>query len=90
MAKRISFTLIGHPAKTYFLPSEVNTNVAYAEERRVFYVALTRAKRQVYMVGKEMDVSPFVTELLGERTDGLSNAKYHAQILNSEDNPTDF
>ncbi|MDN4053135.1 UvrD-helicase domain-containing protein [Massilia sp. YIM B02763] len=36
----------------------------FAEERRLFYVALTRARRQVVMVTVEGRLSPFVTELV--------------------------
>ncbi|PKG56169.1 UvrD-helicase domain-containing protein [Shewanella sp. GutDb-MelDb] len=36
----------------------------YAEERRLFYVALTRAKHRVYVLADMTDVSPFVVELL--------------------------
>jgi len=35
----------------------------FAEERRLFYVALTRARRQVVMVTVKGQLSPFVTEL---------------------------
>jgi DNA helicase-4 len=37
---------------------------AHAEERRLFYVALTRARRGVVLVADERAPSPFVTELL--------------------------
>ncbi len=37
-----------------------------AEERRLFYVALTRAKQMVYIVGAESFRSEFIDELLGE------------------------
>jgi len=36
---------------------------AHAEERRLFYVALTRARKQVYVLVPPTQVSPFVTEL---------------------------
>ncbi|MUK70044.1 UvrD-helicase domain-containing protein [Aliivibrio fischeri] len=36
----------------------------YAEERRLFYVALTRAKHRVYLLVDMMDASEFVTELI--------------------------
>ena len=35
-----------------------------AEERRLFYVALTRARRQVYLVADGANPSPFATELM--------------------------
>ncbi|MGL5046858.1 MAG: UvrD-helicase domain-containing protein, partial [Shewanella sp.] len=37
-----------------------------AEERRLFYVALTRAKHRVYVLADMTDASPFVVELLKE------------------------
>jgi DNA helicase-4 len=37
-----------------------------AEERRVFYVALTRAKNQVYLLSNKNRVSSFVHEILSE------------------------
>ncbi|MDE2891490.1 MAG: UvrD-helicase domain-containing protein [Chloroflexota bacterium] len=36
----------------------------YAEERRLFYVALTRARHGVYLLADPLRPSPFVTELL--------------------------
>jgi DNA helicase-4 len=38
----------------------------FAEERRLFYVALTRARRQVVMVTVDGRLSPFLTELVTE------------------------
>ncbi|MCL1143703.1 UvrD-helicase domain-containing protein [Shewanella gaetbuli] len=38
----------------------------FAEERRLFYVALTRAKHRAYVLADMTDVSPFVIELLKE------------------------
>lgn len=38
----------------------------YAEERRLFYVALTRAKERVYIIADMLEASPFVGELLDE------------------------
>lgn len=39
-------------------------NFAHAEERRLFYVALTRAKQRVYVIADITDGSEFVTELM--------------------------
>jgi DNA helicase-4 len=36
-----------------------------AEERRLFYVALTRARSRVYLLGDANETSPFLQELLG-------------------------
>jgi len=38
----------------------------HAEERRLFYVALTRAKRRVFVLTRETQRSAFVDEMLGE------------------------
>ena len=38
----------------------------FAEERRLFYVALTRARHRVYLVYNPMEASTFVRELLSE------------------------
>ena len=39
----------------------------FAEERRLFYVALTRAKHRAYVLADMTDASPFVIELLKEK-----------------------
>ena len=50
------------PILDAFLP---NTEAfEFAEERRLFYVALTRAKHRVYVLTDMTDASPFVVELL--------------------------
>lgn len=38
-----------------------------AEERRLFYVALTRAKHRAYLLYNPAEVSPFITELLNQK-----------------------
>lgn len=65
-------------AGTYGFPSEITddpvlalalTDVEtypYAEERRLFYVALTRARRGVLLLSPENNASSFVTELVKE------------------------
>ena len=63
-------------------------SIDYAEERRLFYVALTRTKNRVYIVTPEQHPSQFVTELLhdyplvtmdgqlnDQSTDNLENIK---------------
>lgn len=42
---------------------ESKDDYPFAEERRLFYVALTRAKKGVYLVLNKGNVSPFVNEL---------------------------
>ena len=39
---------------------------AHAEERRLFYVALTRARREVTLITPPQRMSPFVVELLDD------------------------
>ncbi len=43
---------------------KIDRNIEYAEERRLFYVALTRTKNRVYLVVPEEHPSEFVLELL--------------------------
>ncbi len=49
------------PVLDALLPEEEDFN--FAEERRLFYVALTRAKHKVYLLADMKDVSPFVHEI---------------------------
>lgn len=52
----------------------LDRNIEYAEERRLFYVALTRTKNRVYLVTPEQHPSEFVVELIDKypnvRVDG--------------------
>lgn len=64
--------------ETYGFPSKVNddpilnlvvsndTSFNYAEERRLFYVALTRTKNRVFIVTPEKRPSDFIKELLND------------------------
>ncbi|MBD8036645.1 UvrD-helicase domain-containing protein [Solibacillus sp. A46] len=40
----------------------------YAEERRLFYVAITRTKNRTYLIAPEKDTSVFVEELIKEQS----------------------
>lgn len=44
----------------------VDHSIAYAEERRLFYVALTRTKNRVYIVTPQQRPSEFVRELVAD------------------------
>ncbi len=45
----------------------------YAEERRLFYVALTRARKATYLIAKEKTPSPFLFELSPELSESRKN-----------------
>lgn len=68
--------VIGLDAGTYGFPSEIvddpvlalamptAESFQHAEERRMFYVAITRARREAILIAPPRGVSPFVVELL--------------------------
>jgi len=61
----------------------------YAEERRLFYVALTRAKNSVYILYNPDNCSAFVKELLRDHENGLVDICHqdfegNSLLLNSE------
>lgn len=58
---------MSHPLVDALLPPR--ESFTHAEERRLFYVALTRAKQRVYLVAGENKVSSFVKELLDDEYD---------------------
>lgn len=70
--------IINAKDETYGFPSKVaddpilnlvvsfDTSYNYAEERRLFYVALTRTKNRVFIVTPELRPSEFIKELLSE------------------------
>lgn len=49
---------------------------SYAEERRLFYVALTRAKKRVYMVTVEDNLSVFAKELVDQYHDEIRKCNF--------------
>ena len=51
--------------------------IEYAEERRLFYVALTRTKNRVYIVAPKEHPSEFVTELLND----FPNITVHGDLV---------
>ena len=52
------------PLLTIVMPPTHGEPFPFAEERRLFYVALTRAKKAVYLITDPVKPSPFVRELL--------------------------
>lgn len=55
-----------------------DTSMPYAEERRLFYVALTRTKNRVYIMTPQRKPSRFLIELIKE------NNLLHSDMLNME------
>lgn len=56
---------VTHPLLEALLP--MDSTFVFAEERRLFYVALTRAKKRVYLVTDMSKPSPFITEVIKQR-----------------------
>ena len=52
-----------HPDSTLFALFGRNATDIVAEEKRLFYVALTRAKEKVYILTEHKRESPFLNEL---------------------------
>ena len=62
-------------------------SIEHAEERRLFYVALTRTKNRVYIVAPEQHPSKFVTELISD----FKNVKVKGKINEVNDaNPANI
>jgi len=62
-----------HPLLSHLLPKL--EPFPYAEERRLFYVALTRAKNHVYLITDPNKPSSFVRELLNDKYD-INDAEF--------------
>ena len=45
------------------LSSDFEENIAYAEERRLFYVAITRTKNKLFILAPKHKISTFITEI---------------------------
>lgn len=89
--------VLGLSKGKYGFPSSKPTNAALelllppreefplAEERRLFYVALTRARHRVYLVYNPMEVSPFIIELLDqEHPYAVCTDEFDAALLCAE------
>ncbi len=61
----------------------------FGEERRLFYVALTRTKNNVYLMAPDIDKSVFLLEL-EENIDDLEVLKIDGDLGETLDNPEDF
>lgn len=73
-----------HPLLELLLPKAEAYD--YAEERRLFYVALTRARHHVYLITNGNNPSPFVRELIDNRypvlTDEFQGEGFQDQLAN--------
>lgn len=63
-------------------------SIEYAEERRLFYVALTRTKNRVYIVTPQQHPSKFVTELINDyksvKVNGIINEEGNNSVSDSK------
>ena len=59
---------------------KVDASIEYAEERRLFYVAMTRTKNRVYIVAPEKKTSEFVTELIEDYDNVVLNGELQENI----------
>ncbi len=79
---------MGFPSKLTDIPAitvllnECN-DFEYAEERRVFYVALTRCKKKVFLLTLENNISIFAQELLDEYKTEIDKEKWKCPNCNS-------
>jgi DNA helicase IV len=95
--------VLGLEAGEYGFPSNVSDDAvlkmvltepepfAYAEERRLFYVAVTRAKKRVYLIAPQDNASPFVQQdILGSdlrsyiTTLGKVSSRYLCPVCNGK------
>lgn len=70
-------TIEDDPVLQLAMPS--NDDYPFAEERRLMYVALTRARRSVAVITTEGNVSEFLVELIADQ---------HLELLDSEGKPS--
>ena len=68
------------PVLELVLPVTGESASPFAEERRLFYVAMTRARRGVYLVTDPIRPSAFVCELLASPAIFGSSASFLNQI----------
>lgn len=84
--------VLGMDASQFGFPSEITDDpllslvlaepdpYPHAEERRLFYVAVTRAKKQVHLVYDENNPSVFITELIDEDYE-ICHSKNRREII---------
>ena len=57
-----------------------DTSIEYAEERRLFYVAMTRTKNRVFIVTPENHPSEFILELVKDHPNITVNGKLNREV----------
>lgn len=62
------------------LVTKHDSSIEFSEERRLFYVALTRTKNKVYIVAPKINPSRFVLELLEDNSNIIVNGKLDLEI----------
>lgn len=72
---------LGFPSKlkTHSVLSYVNTknyDYKYSEERRLFYVGLTRSRNNVYLISDKNNPSEFIEELIDDNPENLEIIEY--------------
>lgn len=73
---------LGFPSKlkTHSVLNYVNTrnyDYKYSEERRLFYVGLTRSKNNVYLISDKNNPSEFIEELMDDSLENLEIIEYN-------------
>lgn len=73
---------LGLPSKlkTHSVLNYVNTrnyDYKYSEERRLFYVGLTRSKNNVYLISDKNNPSEFIEELIDDSLENLEIIEYN-------------
>ena len=59
----------------------------HAEERRLFYVALTRAKHRVYLVYDPFEASRFVQEIISDARYPICRDEFNSELIEAEPVP---
>jgi DNA helicase-4 len=73
-------TILDDPVIQLVVPSD--EKFKYAEERRLFYVAITRARKQTHLICPSEEPSVFATELLDKSYNGRQFGKHYGTSAN--------
>lgn len=67
------------PVMKYVIKDD--TSIEYAEERRLFYVAMTRTKNRIFIVTPENHPSEFILELVREHPNVVLNGNLNQELV---------